>query len=400
MNKKYLALFFFLLSSILLYSQEENLSLRPESKIRILALSSEYERASILVKENFQGGTYEYYFYLGYIQEAKRNYREAIRNYRKAYELTYTREVALALLRNYIESRNYRMANSLLEEMSVKDLKIQESERFQNLKKLLADIDARNQVMGASLRMSHNNNLDNTKSNKKNNLFTNFDFYYVKIKDINEKVSTSNFFVYLNETNFEDSERNSHTFYFGSTIELDKISYKLYFPIEYDFRIEDNQENGTSLSAGIGYKRLYELRYLADFKSTLGYDSDLRGTLFENSATVSFKEPLGLDYRLRFNLNFENYDDSEYSLNSIGYDLRFRKAIEENMFSFRMKLDYEKYKKGSRKNLIEEYILAYERAINEKDTILAEYKFKNFDSNRSAYEYSSSTISIGFSRIF
>lgn len=401
MKKKYLVLCFFLITSIFLYSQEvERPVLKLESQIRLLALNSQFEKADILVKENFALNSYEYYFYLGYIQEAKRNYRDAIKNYNEAYKIKYTREVAMALLRNYIDTKAYKRASSLLIEITNKDEKIAESQRFQDLKKILADVDAKNQEMGVSLKLSYNDNLDNVKKDKTNNLFTSFDFYFVKVKDINEKISTNNYFVYLNETNFEESKKNSHTFYLGTTIELDKISYKLYFPIEYDYTIEDNKGQGYNLGAGIGFRKLYNLRYLADLKTVLKYDSDLKGTLSQNSATVSFKEPFGLDYRLRLNLNIENYDESAYSLGVLGYDLRFRKLMGNNTLSFRMKLDYETYKEGSRKNLIEEYILAYEKAINNKDTILAEYKFKNFDSNESAYEYSTSTISLGFSRRF
>jgi len=401
MKKKYLVLCFFLLTSIFSYSQEEERpALKLESQIRLLALNSQFEKADILVRENFEINTYDYYFYLGYIQEAKRNYKESIKNYNEAYKINYTRDVAMSLLRNYIDTKAYKKANSLLEELTIKDEKISESQRFQDLKILLAEVDAKNQEKGVGLKLSYNDNLDNTKSNKKNNLFTSLDFYFVKVKDINEKISTNNYFVYLNETNFEESEKNSHTFYLGSTIELDKISYKLYFPLEYDYTIEDNEGLGHIFGAGIGFEKLYKLKYLADLKTVLKYDTDLKGTLSKNSASVSFKEPFGLDYKFRLNLNIEKYDESAYSLNSLGYDLDFRKYMGNNTVSFRMKLDYETYEEGSRKNLIEEYILAYERVISGKDSLLAEYKLKNFDSNESTYDYSSSTISLGYSRRF
>jgi len=106
MKKKYLVLCFFLLTSIFSYSQEEERpALKLESQIRLLALNSQFEKADILVRENFEINTYDYYFYLGYIQEAKRNYKESIKNYNEAYKINYTRDVAMSLLRNYIDTK-------------------------------------------------------------------------------------------------------------------------------------------------------------------------------------------------------------------------------------------------------------------------------------------------------
>ena len=99
-------------------------------------------------------------------------------------------------------------------------------------------------------------------------------------------------------------------------------------------------------------------------------------------------------------MNNEVYDDDDDSLLAMGYDFNFRKELNKNIVSFRMKLDIEDYKEGDTKDMIEEYILAYERILKNDMNLLAEYKYENFGSNYSSREYNKSTITAGISKRF
>jgi hypothetical protein len=409
MKKISVLLSFFCLVSIAIYPLDEKEAekkqklypLKTESIIKLQILNQNFDKALELISSSYEENSYDYLFFMGYLEENRDNYRDAEKYFGKAFELEGNEEAGKALLRIYIERSSYNKANNIMDLLAEKNPEIENDTSFILLREKLKEGEENSSDMGISLRLSSTDNMYDSASNKEDSLYNTFDFYYTKKKKWDNNYNCTRYLLYLNEIYYDDSDLNTHDFYIGNIIEKDYKVYTIYYPLELDFGFEGDDDNGYRFGAGVGAKRSYSNKYFVDYKTQLRYDSDMKGYVHSNRAGVAFVGPWNIEYDLKVNLDNESYDDDNDSLLTIGYDFNFRKEYsKENIFNFRMKLDIDDYKEGDTKDMVEKYIFAYERVIGSDTNLLFEYKYENIGSNYSSREYKKSTISAGISKIF